>query len=354
MTSAPEKRAVAGGVIDAGKLALEPQVAAHAEAMYPLLCDPLLYAFEGVPPVSIDALRERFTRLESRCSQDGKELWVNWAVRLDTGEIAGYVQATVRTDGSALVAYVLGSRYWGRGIARRAVTAMLGELARSYGVVRVVAILKAANAPSLRLLDRLGFVPVGPDDSILEIVDHDELLMHRAARVPAVVRRFEPADFAEVVSGWHDTNRATYAYNATQRGRTLADAEAFFGNVVVPTCALLVAHADGHAVGVLALEAPWIRQLAVFSKFRREGIGTALLKSARMLSPDELRLFTFRRNRGARHFYRRHGFVTVRFGMSPPPESEPDVEYAWMAMPGDNDRQPGRASRPGQRTSENG
>ncbi|MEO5699024.1 MAG: GNAT family N-acetyltransferase [Casimicrobiaceae bacterium] len=340
-------------LIDAGELFLEPQVAAHADAMYPLLCDPLLYGFEGAPPVSIDALRERFTRLESRRSADGEELWLNWAVRLNTGEIAGYVQATVRTDGSALVAYVLGSRYWGRGIARRAVTAMLGELARSYGVLRVVAILKAANAPSRRLLEKLGFVSVGSDDPI-EIVDRDELAMHRAARPPVTVERFESADFAEVVRGWHETNRAAYAYNATHRQRTLADAEAFFGSVVMQRCTLLVARAASHTVGVLALEAPWIRQLAVFSPHRRQGIGSALLTSARVLSPDELRLFTYRRNRGARHFYHRHGFVTVRFGMSPPPESEPDVEYSWTALPGNNDERTGRASRPGQRTSENG
>jgi hypothetical protein len=28
-------------------------------------------------------------------------------------------------------------------------------------------------------------------------------------------------------------------------------------------------------------------------------------------------------------FYERHGFATVRFGTSPPPERAPDVEYHW-------------------------
>ena len=27
--------------------------------------------------------------------------------------------------------------------------------------------------------------------------------------------------------------------------------------------------------------------------------------------------------------FEKHGFVAVKFGISPPPESAPDVEYAW-------------------------
>ena len=46
-------------------------------------------------------------------------------------------------------------------------------------------------------------------------------------------------------------------------------------------------------------------------------------------SPNELRLFTFQRNHAARAFYERHGFVLQRLGVSPPPENEPDAEYAW-------------------------
>ena len=38
---------------------------------------------------SAAALRERFERLESRASADGREQWLNWVVRLDSGAIAG-------------------------------------------------------------------------------------------------------------------------------------------------------------------------------------------------------------------------------------------------------------------------
>jgi [ribosomal protein S5]-alanine N-acetyltransferase len=79
----------------AGDLRLEPQVAAHAEAMFVVLRDPAIYEFENEPPWSVDEVRERFTELESRRSPNGQEQWLNWVVRLPSGELAGYVQATI-------------------------------------------------------------------------------------------------------------------------------------------------------------------------------------------------------------------------------------------------------------------
>ena len=66
------------------------------------------------------------------------------------------------------------------------------------------------------------------------------------------------------------------------------------------------------------------------SLFSKRGVGTALLQKAREHSPGQLRLFTFRRNNAARVFYERNGFSVVAFGVSPAPESEPDVEYRWQ------------------------
>ena len=41
---------------------LEPQVAAHAEAMFVVLSDPAIYAYENAPPESLEWLRKRFER----------------------------------------------------------------------------------------------------------------------------------------------------------------------------------------------------------------------------------------------------------------------------------------------------
>lgn len=163
------------------RLTLEPQVAAHAEEMFRVLADPAIYEHENEPPSSVEWLRERYRKLESRRSPDGREWWLNWVLRLSSAEPIGYVQATVRADGRALVAYELGSRHWGRGLAQEAVRAMIEELARGYGVRRLGAVLKASNGRSRRLLERLGFAPASPGLREELQVEPDELLMVREA-----------------------------------------------------------------------------------------------------------------------------------------------------------------------------
>jgi ribosomal protein S18 acetylase RimI-like enzyme len=90
-----------------------------------------------------------------------------------------------------------------------------------------------------------------------------------------------------------------------------------------------VAAEAGLAVGLLALADGHVDQLYVDPAAQRRGVGTALIEHARSLFPSGLRLFTHQRNARARAFYEKLGFRVIRFGVSPPPESEPDVAYAW-------------------------
>ena len=145
------------------------------------------------------------------------------------------------------------------------------------------------------------------------------------------VRPYADRDFDDLVRRWHETNLASYAYVEEHRGHTLEGAREFFRTRLLSSSAVWVAEQSGTLLGLLALEAPWIRQLAVFPEHQRRGVGTALLRQARACSPAELRLFTFQRNDKARAFYEKHGFTVVAFGISPAPELEPDVEYRWVA-----------------------
>ena len=139
------------------RLILEPQVAAHSAEMFRVLRDPALYEFENAPPTSVEVLHERFTRLESRRSPDGSQQWLNWVIRSRRGGLIGFAQATVFPDRTAGIAYVLSSAFWGQGLASEAVIAMGDELCAHYDVARFSAVLKRANARSVRLLERLGF-----------------------------------------------------------------------------------------------------------------------------------------------------------------------------------------------------
>jgi RimJ/RimL family protein N-acetyltransferase len=164
-------------LIETGGLTLEPQLAAHADEMFVVLSDPAIYAYENEPPQSVERLRERFAHLEARRSPQGQEQWLNWVIRLPTSELIGYVQATVRSGGRAAIAYELASRYWGRGLARQAVQAMISELTENHQVRSLCAVLKQENLRSRHLLERLGFTPASPQQHAQRQVEPGELLM---------------------------------------------------------------------------------------------------------------------------------------------------------------------------------
>lgn len=170
-----------------GELRLEPQTPAHAEALFALLRDPALYAVEGEPPRSRAWLTDRLERLTSRRSPDGREAWLNWVLARDAA-LLGYVQATVfdGLDGrrTAWVAYVLGSAHWGQGLATRAVACMQQELLAHHGVQRLAALYQQTNAPSERLLARLGYAPVPADDPLWQVAGPRERLVEWGACMP--------------------------------------------------------------------------------------------------------------------------------------------------------------------------
>jgi RimJ/RimL family protein N-acetyltransferase len=141
------------------RLALEPLLRSHAEELFVALGDARIYQYiDEEPAVSAQALAERYARLETRRSGDGTELWLNWAIREQaTGAAIGFTQATVRRDGSAVVAYVISPSRWRQGFAREATAAMLEELEANYGVRRFVATVDERNTASRALLSALGF-----------------------------------------------------------------------------------------------------------------------------------------------------------------------------------------------------
>lgn len=166
-------------IIESGSFRLEPQTAMHAAEMFAVLSDPAIYEYENRPPPSLEWLRARFAKLESRTSADGQERWLNWVIRLSTSELIGYVQATVHPEGHADIAYVLSSAYWGRGLARQATEAMIAELAGHYGVRVLFAVFKCGNLRSLHLLECLGFSLATAEQHAARHVEPDEMLLFR-------------------------------------------------------------------------------------------------------------------------------------------------------------------------------
>jgi len=101
--------------------------------------------------------------------------------------------------------------------------------------------------------------------------------------------------------------------------------------VVIPSLECWLAESSSCAlVGMLVLEADWIKQLYVEPDLTRAGIGTQLIAVAKRERPDGLRLWAFVSNRGAQRFYLRHGFGEVeRTDGSDNEEGAPAIRYAW-------------------------
>lgn len=169
-------------------MTLEPRNAAHAEALYAVLADPALYDFiEDAPPESVQSLRERLARTESRRSPDGTEHWLNWVVRDAHGDVAGYVQATVHSDGEAHVAYMIGTAWQGRGLATAAVRRMLDLVAAEFGVHRFAIVAERRNTKSVGVAERLGFAEVSPAIAARQRIAAGDVLLEKVvAPEPAI------------------------------------------------------------------------------------------------------------------------------------------------------------------------
>lgn len=144
-----------------------------------------------------------------------------------------------------------------------------------------------------------------------------------------VIRPFEDGDLPATVRLWHRAKRRAFPYVALIQSHTLKDDEHTFRRVLVGMHDLWVAEQGDHIVGFMAIRGSVIDQLYVHPACQRCGIGTALLDHAKALLPEGFTLYTFQRNTAGRRFYEKHGLVAIRFGVSPAPESEPDVQYAW-------------------------
>ncbi|MFK0172150.1 GNAT family N-acetyltransferase [Streptomyces sp. NPDC090306] len=155
------------GPIGTRRLRLVPLGVAHAGEMAEVLADPALHEFVGGRPLSPDALRARYERLVAG-SPDPAESWCNWVVRArDTGGLVGTVQATVRNAGTgpagavvreAEVAWVVGTRRQGQGIASEAAVALVGWL-RARGVATVVAHVHPDHRASGAVAAAAGLAP---------------------------------------------------------------------------------------------------------------------------------------------------------------------------------------------------
>jgi ribosomal protein S18 acetylase RimI-like enzyme len=144
-----------------------------------------------------------------------------------------------------------------------------------------------------------------------------------------VIRDYEPRDFDAVTILWRISREKSMPEFERAKGHFFYEDQGYFRDHILKENKIWVVEIDGRPVAFLGMKDEFIDRLYVHPDYQNQGIGKALLEYAREHSPHHLWLYTLQINTNARRFYEKNGFVAEKFGISPPPESEPDVEYHW-------------------------
>lgn len=105
---------------------------------------------------------------------------------------------------------------------------------------------------------------------------------------------------------------------------------AFWRDHVLPKEQVTVALLDDRIVGVLAADDLFVDHLYVDPSCVGQGVGTVLLMDIQA-QRDQLQLWCFEQNTGARRFYEQHGFVGVETTDGSGNEEKcRDIRYLWQ------------------------
>jgi ribosomal protein S18 acetylase RimI-like enzyme len=150
-----------------------------------------------------------------------------------------------------------------------------------------------------------------------------------ASATPYTLRLMCEPELESVVAIWTRSKKRALWWLAIERARTPEEDLAFFRDTLCARCEIWLAEREGRVVGLMALNGDHVDQLFIDPDAQGRGAGSTLLDHAKQLHPAGVWLFTHQRNERARAFYEARGFRAVAFGVSPPPECEPDVRYEW-------------------------
>src|SRR5215211_6034291 len=146
---------------------------------------------------------------------------------------------------------------------------------------------------------------------------------------PFIIREYRPQDFDTVTILWRVSREKSLPEFQRAKGHFFYEDRDYFRDYVLKENRLWVVDLNHCPVAFMAMNDEFIDQLYVHPDYQKRGIGKTLLDFARQLSPEHVWLYTLQINATARAFYEKNGFVAEKFGISPPPESEPDIEYHW-------------------------
>ncbi|AUX42146.1 acetyltransferase [Sorangium cellulosum] len=144
------------------RLLLRPYERGDRERCVQLFTDPEVMRFVGDGVMSPARAAELFEKVFRVYAQNEFDVWAVCAQ--DDGGYLGTAELKPRQGtGDLEIVYVLGKAHWGRGYATEVARALVGYGFEALGARRIVATVDPGNAPSMRLLEKIGFRRAGEE-----------------------------------------------------------------------------------------------------------------------------------------------------------------------------------------------
>jgi RimJ/RimL family protein N-acetyltransferase len=131
--------------------------------------DPEVARYQSWVPPYTEAQARTFLASLNETDPVAPDGWFQVALELKkTGEMIGDLGFCVLADNPerAEIGFTLAREHWRRGYAEEAVRRLFGFLFMDLGVKSVCANCDLENAPSWRLMERLGMTPIAPDSRV--------------------------------------------------------------------------------------------------------------------------------------------------------------------------------------------
>ncbi|MEM9160994.1 MAG: GNAT family N-acetyltransferase [Verrucomicrobiota bacterium] len=155
-----------------------------------------------------------------------------------------------------------------------------------------------------------------------------------------VIRLARNSDIPAIADIWYRSGRTAYSFLPDWKELTPQRSQEIIAKYILPHKQTWLALESNHPIAFLCLQPqrsgsgdrsdlPLVDRLYVYPSRQGEGIGTQILNHSKALHPEGLELYTHQANHPARRFYEKRGFLPIAFGLSPHPESAPDVKYRW-------------------------
>lgn len=151
--------------------------------------------------------------------------------------------------------------------------------------------------------------------------------------VECVIREYCADDFDAVTILWRISREKSLPEFQQEKGHFFYEDRDYFQSHVLQENQIWVATVEDRPVAFMAMNQEFVDQLYIDPNYWRQGVGNTFIELAKQLSPEHVWLYTLQVNVNARAFYEKNGFVAEKFGVSPPPENAPDVEYHWRRNP---------------------